>query len=236
MEGSFEHRARRELPVPHRGTFDTELHPADRWTGRSGTRRSSLAPRPHPVSTRRLPRYPDTGCLSVWDADGARALPPGPRSGRPVRGGEGRGRVPFCLGARARWAGPSRGDAVRGFGGGESRPRFRKVHGRRARHMPTLPGRRSPLPPCDLRGHRAGLQRPATVEAWRSGKWGAVDCGRSVFYRTEGGASASTWYLMSRPELLEAQPVGSPGGVARRGQFLWSTTANHALGPFESAD
>jgi len=74
------------------------------------------------------------------------------------------------------------------------------------------------------------------VETWRDGAWGAVDAVGNVIYRTEGGAPATTWDLMSRPELLDAQPVGSPTAGARRGQFSWAAIANYPLGALDSVD
>ncbi|HXQ49079.1 MAG TPA: transglutaminase domain-containing protein [Thermoplasmata archaeon] len=74
------------------------------------------------------------------------------------------------------------------------------------------------------------------VETWRSGKWGAVDAIGNVVYRAEDGSPATTWELMSRPELLDAQPVGRPAPGARRGQFSWAAIANYALGPIDSVD
>jgi transglutaminase-like putative cysteine protease len=74
------------------------------------------------------------------------------------------------------------------------------------------------------------------VETWRADRWGAVDAVGNVVYRTEGGAPATTWDLMSRPELLDAQPVGSSTSGARRGQFSWAAVANYPLGTIDSVD
>ncbi|MGD0257277.1 MAG: hypothetical protein ABSB90_05285 [Thermoplasmata archaeon] len=74
------------------------------------------------------------------------------------------------------------------------------------------------------------------VETWRAGSWGAVDAVGNVTYRTEVGTPATTWDLMSRPELLEAQPVGGTSAGARRGQFSWAAITNYAIGPLDSAD
>jgi len=74
------------------------------------------------------------------------------------------------------------------------------------------------------------------VETWRSGKWGAADAIGNVVYRAENGAPATTWDLMSRPELLDAQPVGDVTVGARRGQFSWTAIANYPLGPIDAVD
>jgi len=74
------------------------------------------------------------------------------------------------------------------------------------------------------------------VETWRTGTWGAVDAVGNVLYRTEVGTPATTWDLMSRPHLLDAQPVGSAAAGARRAQFSWAAIANYPLGALDSVD
>jgi transglutaminase-like putative cysteine protease len=71
------------------------------------------------------------------------------------------------------------------------------------------------------------------VETWRDGTWGAVDPVGNLVYRKEFHEPATTWELMSRPELLDAQPVQRPDAGAQRGQFLWAAIANYPLGSRE---
>jgi hypothetical protein len=74
------------------------------------------------------------------------------------------------------------------------------------------------------------------VEIWRSGKWGAVDPVENVIYRTFDGTPATTWELMHRPELLEAQLVGNANARSRRGQFAWAAIVNYPLGELGAVD
>jgi transglutaminase-like putative cysteine protease len=74
------------------------------------------------------------------------------------------------------------------------------------------------------------------VEAWRDGRWGAADEIGNVVYHREDGAPATTWDLISRPELLDAQPVSTSDAGARRGQFSWAAIANYPLGTLDAVD
>ncbi|MCI4322295.1 MAG: transglutaminase-like domain-containing protein, partial [Thermoplasmata archaeon] len=74
------------------------------------------------------------------------------------------------------------------------------------------------------------------VETWRDGTWGAVDPVGNLVYRKQFHESATTWDLMTHPELLDAQPVRHPGPGARRGQFSWAAISNYSLGTLDSVD
>jgi transglutaminase-like putative cysteine protease len=74
------------------------------------------------------------------------------------------------------------------------------------------------------------------VEAWRRGRWGAVDPVSDIIYRTNDAAPATTWDLVSHPELIDAHPRAGRTPEAQRGQFRWAAIANYSLGPVSAAD
>jgi transglutaminase-like putative cysteine protease len=74
------------------------------------------------------------------------------------------------------------------------------------------------------------------VEAWRDGIWGAVDPVSNLVYRKEDGSPATTWDLINRPGLLDAQPRAGCTPSAHRGQFRWVAIANYRIGARDSVD
>jgi transglutaminase-like putative cysteine protease len=67
------------------------------------------------------------------------------------------------------------------------------------------------------------------VEAFRSGKWGAVDSSTCVLYTKEDGEPATTWELMRQPELIERQFKEGATPFSTRGQFRAAAISNYPL-------
>ncbi len=67
------------------------------------------------------------------------------------------------------------------------------------------------------------------IEAYRNGKWGAVDSSTAVVYKYSDGSPASTWDLMNQPSLIESHQgptayctsVGQFTGTAIVNYFVW---------------
>ncbi|MBI3946989.1 MAG: hypothetical protein HY321_13780 [Armatimonadetes bacterium] len=69
----------------------------------------------------------------------------------------------------------------------------------------------------------------AIIEAARSGVWGAADPSTAVVYRLPGGRPASTWDLMSSPDLIEAHCRATGGFYTTPGQFRAGAIAEYAI-------
>ena len=69
------------------------------------------------------------------------------------------------------------------------------------------------------------------IEAYRNGKWGAIDSSTAVVYRHPDGSPASTWDLMNQPSLIELHQgptayctsVSQFLGVAIVNYFVWQS-------------
>lgn len=64
------------------------------------------------------------------------------------------------------------------------------------------------------------------IEAYRNGKWGAVDSSTAVVYRHPDGSPASTWDLMNQPSLIELHQSPS-AQYTNVGQFLVAAIVNY---------
>lgn len=65
------------------------------------------------------------------------------------------------------------------------------------------------------------------VEAFRVGKWGALDSSTGIVYRGQDGRPASTWDLMSNPGLVEAHRSDPRAFYTSVGQFRSAGLANY---------
>lgn len=70
----------------------------------------------------------------------------------------------------------------------------------------------------------------ALVEAYRRGRWGAVDPLSDVVYLTGRGLPATTWDLMTHPGLVDRHYRGRTPISSRRGEFRTAAVANYVLG------
>ena len=68
------------------------------------------------------------------------------------------------------------------------------------------------------------------VEAFRGGKWGAVDSSSCVPYMKEDGEPATTWELICQPELIEKHFREGVTLFSARGQFRAAAISNYPLG------
>ena len=65
------------------------------------------------------------------------------------------------------------------------------------------------------------------IEAFRDGRWGAVDTSTCVVYRDADGRPATTWQLMNDPALIET--CGKGKCYSNAGQFRAACIANYAV-------
>ncbi len=65
------------------------------------------------------------------------------------------------------------------------------------------------------------------IEAFHRGVWGAADPVNGVVYRHPNGAPATTWQLMRRPRLIEANWKDRTSFYADPGQFKEAAIANY---------
>ncbi len=69
----------------------------------------------------------------------------------------------------------------------------------------------------------------AIIEAWRNGQWGAVDPIASIIYQTPDGSPATTWQLMSDPDLIESHRSSDHTGYCHPDQFLAAAVADYPV-------
>jgi transglutaminase-like putative cysteine protease len=70
----------------------------------------------------------------------------------------------------------------------------------------------------------------AIVEAYRAGRWGAVDPLTAVIYLTDSGEPATTWDLMAQPKLVRRHFQGRSTPYTRAGQFRVAALAEYPIG------
>jgi transglutaminase-like putative cysteine protease len=70
----------------------------------------------------------------------------------------------------------------------------------------------------------------AIIEAWRAGRWGAVDAARNVVFRDEQGRPASTWQLMNDHELILAHQRPEGTAYTTPGTFRAAAISNYSIG------
>ncbi len=83
----------------------------------------------------------------------------------------------------------------------------------------------------------------AIIEAWRDGRWGAIDALTGVIYEEAGGRPIGTWDLMNDPELVRRHRRGADTPYTAADQFRaagiaeypWDAPGTHevtGLGPY----
>ena len=72
------------------------------------------------------------------------------------------------------------------------------------------------------------------IEAYRDGRWAAVDTSTCVLYRDPDGRPATTWHLMNSPDLIDA--CGHGKCYSNAGQFRAACIVNYSVAEHPTYD